>query len=298
MRFASEECTREDLCADGIWRLSASARSVLDRQIASLPQTAVSDDETRYPIDPKSMRAFLQVFFTRHLLQIHNSIIGYLGSVDLQEAVRSHPLRVLDIGSGPAVASLAIMDLLRHTLCAAESPGIPLCPPVFRMVHVLNDTSPICLTTGTRMLADYFQYGRERGSLVSDSRVFTLRTGFPGNVSEIHRLAFALGGYDLILLSYAMNPLVEGCGLRSLVTGVRALERLCTPNGRVLIIQDKFQEPLVRAVARALGVQHRKQILTQEIYPSRGSHDIYTYTYYESLYVPRRKGLAPQPSAA
>jgi len=291
MKLVSKENIGSHPYRKDAWCLTDSVRSVLDRQIAHLPKRAVPDHEIRYPVDRESMRAFLETFFTRHLFQVQNSLIDDFASPDFQETVRSRPLRVFDSGSGPAIASLGIMDLFNCTVDAIGSSRLSLGSCRGRTVHVLNDSSRICLATGTQMLVDYFQYSREHGSPASEGRVFTLQTEFPGNVNQIYRLALALGGYDIVILSYVMNPLAEKYGLQSLVTAVKRLEHLCTSNGRLLIVQDRFQERLVRTLSRMLDVPYRKRTVIQEIYPCRGRNETYTYTYCESLYMPRRKDI-------
>jgi hypothetical protein len=54
----------------------------------------------------------------------------------------------------------------------------------------------------------------------------------------------------------------------------------------VLIIQDKFQESVLRELAQMLDVDCREQTVSQEIHPPRGENATYTYTYYDCLYVP------------
>ena len=89
------------------------------------------------------------------------------------------------------------------------------------------------------------------------------------------------------ILSYVLNPLADNYGLRTLAAAVKDVESLCRPHGRVLILQDKFQESRIQHLAQLLNVEHREQTLTQEIYPPRGENETYTYTYYDCLYAPR-----------
>jgi hypothetical protein len=272
----------EELYPDGVCQPSDLIQSVLDQQIVGLPRKAVSDRETRYPIDQPSMRAFLETFFTRHLFQLQRSLVEYVASVGFQRTVQFGPLRILDIGSGPAVASLGMIDMVRRVMQGAVGPH------AIRMVHVLNDTSPICLVTGKHMLAACHELERSAGLVLPADRVFTLPTAFPRNMPQIQQLASFLGGYDIIILSYVMDPLTDAYGLRALVAAVRALERLCRPHGRMLLMQDRFREALIRSLTGMLSVKYREQTVTQEIYPPRGDNETYTYTYYDSLYAPRR----------
>lgn len=234
------------------------------------------------------MRAFLETFFTRHLFQLQRSLTEYIASPDLQKTLRFSPLCLLDIGSGPAVASLAILDLI-HRMRLSANPRTCIWP--FRMVHVLNDTSSVCLATGKRMLTACHRLARADGLTLYDDRIFTLSAAFPRNMQQVQHLASFLGGYDIIILSYVVSPLIDDHGLQDLVAAVELLGRLCRAHGRVLIIQDRFQESIIQHLAHLLNAECREQTVIQEIYPPRGDNERYTYTYYDCLYTPRGNRL-------
>jgi ribosomal protein RSM22 (predicted rRNA methylase) len=276
----------QGLYPGGVCQPSSLIKSVLDQQVDGLPRKAVSDSETRYPTDESSMRAFLETFFTRHLFQLQKSLVEHVASPDFPKAMQFGTLRILDIGAGPAVASLGMIDMLHRTAASTDCRPC-VCPRAVRMVHVLNDTSPICLMTGRHMLTACHEQEKRFSSALIGNRIFTLSTPFPLNMHQIQRMALFLGGYDIIILSYVVNPLVDDCGLRTLATAVRALERLCRPRGRILVVQDKFQESLIQSLAQLLKVEYREQTVTQEVYPPRGGNETYTYTYYDCLYAPR-----------
>ncbi len=189
------------------------------------------------------------------------------------------------------MASQAPIDIIDRMKGVADS-GASLRHGPLRMTHVLNDTSAICLATGKRMLTTCSQDKDQPRSTVSRSHIFTLSTAFPGNLNRICRLATFLEGFDLVVLSYVLRPLTEDGNLQSLVDGLTALERFCKSHGCILIIQDRFQEPLIRKLADMMGVECREQTLTQEVYPRRGSSETCTYTYYDCFYAPRR-GCSP-----
>jgi ribosomal protein RSM22 (predicted rRNA methylase) len=267
-------------------RLSVPLRSLLDREIARLPNGDVSEHETRYPVDAAGIRAFLSTFFTRHLFQLQNSLLDYMASRTFSGTREVDSLRILDVGSGPAVASLALMDIaenLRETGMGADFQHEAL---LSRTVHVLNDTSAVCLATGKHMRAEYLRRKQNRPFTLGGPRILTLQSPFPGNLHQLRRMASALGGYDIVFLSYVVHPVTETCGLQGFAQAVRTLGDLCRPTGRVLIIQDKFQESVLRELAQMLGIDCREQTVAQEIYPPRGENDTYTYTYYDCLYVP------------
>lgn len=293
MRETPADSACMELDPDGIYELGDSVRSALDQEIACLPIDNVSEHETRYPTDATSMRAFLEVFFTRHLFQVQNSLTDYAISTDFHQAIRSGPLRILDIGSGPAVASQALIDIVNRMMGGADSAIAQRRDPL-HMSHVLNDTSSTCLMTGKHMLAACLQSSNRAPFPGSRPQIFTLLTAFPGNLHQIRHLASFLGGFDLVILSYVLRPLIEDGNLASIARGVNTLEGFCKPHGRMLIIQDKFQELLIRKLARTIGVECHEQTLTQEVYPPRGSHDTCTYTYYDCLYAPRPRAHPPE----
>lgn len=141
------------------------------------------------------------------------------------------------------------------------------------------------------MLAASHALRKGAGLVPPDDRVFTLPTAFPRNMYQIQRLASSLGGYDIIILSYVLNPLTDDYALRVPATAVRALERLCRPHAHILITQDKFRESLIRRLAQMLNVKCQEQTVTQEIYPPRGGNGTYTYTYYDCLDTPRKGSM-------
>ena len=101
-----------ELCPEGNWRLSDVMEKLLRLQINSLPKRTVSEEETRYPTQPASMRAFLDSFFARHYFQVQDGMLAYMTSEEFLNLLDKRELNVLDIGCGPAVASLAITDML------------------------------------------------------------------------------------------------------------------------------------------------------------------------------------------
>ena len=284
----------EELCPDGIWRLPDIVQSLLRYHIARLPKREVSKTDTRYPIDRPSMRAFLKVFFSRHYFQVQNSLIDYIIPEDFLDAVGSGHLRILDVGSGPAVASLAITALLRCVLEGVIHLGYWPKARVVKVTYLLNDISPICLGTGQRMLADYFSLSTSSGSPVAHNLTISMREAFPDNMYKIRWIARSLGGYDMTVLSYVVMPLGEDSGLNALANGLLSIEQLCSGTGRILLVQDKYNESFMRRLGKAIGVSVHKQELTQEIYPDRNSYETYTYTYYSCLYGPIVRAMCEQ----
>ncbi len=280
---------QEELCPNGIWRLTDTVKSELIYQILRLPKREVSKLEMRYPKSPAEMRAFLVKFFTRHYFQIQNYLVNYMTSQDFLDLIKLGHLRILDIGSGPAVAPLAITDMLSCILKHLGYLGAWPKGKTIKVSYVLNDTSSICLDTGQRMLTEYFRTKRGHASEIINSQIISVQKAFPDNISLLQRAGFNLAAYDIIVFSYVISPLNENLGFNKLVDGLLNIEKLCRPNGRILIVQDKFEASLMRRISRAIGTSSNKQVLTQYVYPKRNENEIYTYIYYCCLYKPNRE---------
>jgi SAM-dependent methyltransferase len=290
-----QDFVKERFCPSGIWQLSNVMKSVLINEILRFPKGIVSEIETRYPTKPAEMRAFLIKFFTRHYFQTQDSIIDYVTSQDFLNIVTSGRVRILDVGSGPAVASLAIIEMLS---CILEYLGRCSTGRAVKVTCVLNDTSRICLGTGQHMLANYFRMqGRQTKGVASD-RIICVQEGFPGNIDRLQWAGAGSEAYDLIVFSYVISPLDEYEGLGGLAEGLLSVERLCTEQGRILITQDKYETALVQRLSRAIGAVSSRRSLTQCVYPIRNRNETYTYTYYSCLYRPTRNVIAPQHSVA
>jgi len=290
-----QDFVKERFCPSGIWQLSNVMKSVLINEILRFPKGIVSEIETRYPTKPPEMRAFLIKFFTRHYFQTQDSLIGYMTSQDFLNIVASGRIKMLDVGSGPAVASLAIIEMLS---CIVEYLGWQSARRTVKVTCVLNDTSRICLGTGQHMLANYFRMqGRQTRGVVSD-RIICVQEGFPSNIDRLRWAGVRSGAYDLIVFSYVISPLDEYEGLGGLVEGLLNVERLCREQGRILITQDKYETALVRRLSRVIGATRSRRSLTQWVYPIRNRNETYTYTYYSCLYRPMRNVVAPQDSVA
>ena len=274
----------KELCPDGIWQLTDIIKSVLRYQISHLPKSKVSEDETRYPQSPAGMRAFLVKFFTRHYLQTQNSLVDYMTSQDFFDIIRSGHLRILDIGSGPGVSSLAITDMLAYIMEHLREEWSE--SKIIKVDYVLNDTSGICLGTGQHMLTDYFRISRRYNKGIIHGRTISIQKAFPDNMNQLRRVKFNLGTYDIVTFSYVVSPLNGDKGFKGLVRGLLNIEKLCSRNGRILILQDRFQAALVRQISRAVDISSHEEESTQQLYPKRNTNETYTYSYYSCLYAP------------
>ena len=298
MNGTLQNLVRKELCPDGIWQLTDVMKSVLRYQISQLPKTEVTEDETRYPQSVAGMRAFLVKFFARHYLQTQNSLVDYMTSQDFVEVIRSGNLRILDVGSGPAVACLAITDMLACILEHLKDRKDWSSRKMVKIDYILNDTSGICLGTGQRMLTCYFRISGRINRAIIRSRTICIQKTFPDDMDQLRRTKFNLGSYDVATFSYVVSPLNEDKGIVGLVKGLSNIEKLCSYDGRILILQDRFQATLMRRISRAMGISSQEKESTQEVYPKRNTNESYTYSYYHCLYGPRQKTTDRQSSVA
>ena len=288
---------QNELCPKGEWELSDYMRAALERQISRLPKAVISEEETRYPTTLAGMRAFLDVFFTRHYFQVQDSLLEYMISDEFMDSLATGKLQILDVECGPAVASLAITDMLGYILeYFRYAVGLPR-SWFLNITYVLNDTSGICLGTGQRMLTDYFRICRAYNKSIRP-KAFCIKTSFPSNMKQLRRIRNNSGAYNIAVFSYVVVPVSEEEGFDNFVNGLWSTEELCGTNGQILILQDKFQTALVRKIGRAIGVSAHKAKLTQAIYPRRNANESYTYSYYQYLYAPRNRMVVKDSYAA
>jgi hypothetical protein len=276
------EQIKSELCPNGIWQLSDRMKTILKRQINRLPKENVTEEETMYPDTVSGMRAFLEVFFSRHYFQVQNSLLDYVNSGDFEGVLNDGEIRILDIGCGPAVGVLAVTDMIT---CILENRNNLRQHPI-RFVYVLNDTSEICLAIGQRMLNEYFDLCRAEGIGISEHRILTIDRDFPDNAGQLERIAKNYGAYHLEMFSYVIRPLADENGINGLAKDIINTEKLCEPRGRILILQDQYRETLMRALGNQIDVSVENKELTQEIFPDRGTEDTHTYSYYQCLYKP------------
>jgi len=219
-------------------------------------------------------------------------------SQDFLDVVKEGHLRILDIGSGPAVTSLAVIDMLA---CILEHVRVEGGRPKRRTVKVdiiLNDTSGVCLGTGQQMLADYFRNPRTLHSGVIHGHTISIAKAFPDDIKQLQRVKVNLGHYDITTLSYVVSPLKENESLREVSDGLSRIERLCNPHGRILILQDRFQAVTMRKLGRLIGTPSQEEESTQEVLPKRNANETYTYSYYRCLYSPTDRRMTAKSSVA
>ncbi len=271
------------LCPGDVFRLSEPVRTMLRRAMLRLPKRDVSETETLYPTTPAGMRAFLATFFSRHYFQVQNSLMGYISSDEFTDVMARGAVRILDVGCGPAVGSLAIIDMVAALL---GTYGYTTQRSV-KVDCILNDTCGLSLGTGRRMLENYFKL-IQRSRNLEAGRILQVQRQFPDNIGQLNRIASNQGKYDIVLLSYVVRPLHESEGVDGLKRGLRLVEGLCNTKGQVLILQDKYREQLMRRIGRVIGEPVKQAELVQEVYPERGETSVRSYSYYHCLYSPQK----------
>ncbi len=196
MNNAIQTCIKKTLCPDDIWQLSRVMKSILGYQIGRLPQKQVSDNETRYSETPEGMRAFLEIFFTRHFFQVQNSLIKYLVSEEGLSVLKEGHLRILDIGSGPAVASLAITEIVAYIVRHLVNSSVWRGNRKMKVTYVLNDTESICGSKGrVLILQDRFKalLMRKVAGLIgrqSRKEELTQRTAYTRNDNDMYTYSY------------------------------------------------------------------------------------------------------------
>ncbi|MHC4122306.1 MAG: hypothetical protein ACYSSI_01930 [Planctomycetota bacterium] len=281
----------EILCPDGIWRLTNAIESTLKCHKNRLPKSHVSEDEKRYPTTLAGMREFLNVFFTRHYFQSQHSLINYMVSDEFLECLMSGKIKILDIGCGPALTSLAITDMIISIIECLKKANIWSARKVVRLTYILNDTSEVCLGSGIGMLNHYFKIRRNHVKSVVLDKIIVVPKAFPGNLFQLRRIRTNFDTYDFVAFSYVITPIIEEQGYKNLVQGIHDVENMCGVGGKILILQDRFQAKVLRRLAREMKTPFEKKQLTQRVYSSNNSNDFYTYSYYGCLYSPNQRKL-------
>ena len=268
------EVVKGPFTVDGVWQLRSTMAKVLKAQLGALPTPGgVSEEERRYPTTEAGLATFLDDLFTRHLIQVQNSLLQEQAIAKLHEAMEWSRVTILDIGSGPAVAALAVLDLLDVMLQILELPPISV-------EVALNDVSAVNLEAGERLIQSYHS---RNGEPFQSITVRPLHRGFPNNLAEIRECAVAWGGFDVLLLSYVLVPLKRLLSHRAIQEALRVALDCGSSSAVGLILQDKFNESLARAVGRNLQFSTRKASVRQAVDKQKLGQEVQTYTYFETL---------------
>jgi hypothetical protein len=271
---------QEALAPNGVWELQGNMGPLFSGSIARLPKGDVSDEERRYPTTKTGLRAFMDGFFARHYFQVQDSLLDFFASPAFSAIVRRGTLHIADVGCGPSVASLAILNMASvatQLVSGASRASGPL------TVHVtLNDTSDVCLDEGRSLLNDYSRY---LANPVRVGRVLPLSTPFPKSLVQLRRITGMTMPFDVCCLGYVLIPLTEQIGTSATAEGIRQLARTGnTRDGQLLLTQDKFREELHGDICQALRISGEMVDLKQRVYDSQNQNEEQTYTYCRSCF--------------
>ena len=129
------ERLRDVICPAGHWELSPIMENLLQDQIRRLPDKTVSTEEGRHPRTSGGIRGFLREYFVRHFFQVQDSVLSLLTEGNLATS-GPKTLHIIDIGCGPATASLAVTDLLGTLTSSSRMANAPSI-----LQYTLNDVS-------------------------------------------------------------------------------------------------------------------------------------------------------------
>jgi len=269
------EETRESFTNDNVWELDVEIEGILKRQIMSLPSSSsLSTQEYRYPEDKPSLRGFLDKFFARHFFQVQNAILQPDCFERILTAIKNGNITIVDIGCGPAVASLALVNLFSYISYNMHRP--------VNVNIVLNDTVPEMLSAGRKMLNIY----KNRLSGVNISRIINIDTPFPESMVHLRRISNMLNQYDICCLSYVLLPFKEEATYMQMQESLKILFNYLKPTGVGVITQDKFRESLARRLGSLLNSSTQKMSLRQKTYDSKNSCDEFLYEYFRIAVLP------------
>ena len=190
------------------------------------------------------------------------------------------------------MVSLAITDVLGSILRHLKNKDRWGRNQTVEISYVLNDTSNMCLGTGQQMLNNYFRIGGQRNNQLIHRRTVTISKAFPSSMNQLERISHNIGSYGLVSLSYVLDPLNKEEKLNDVISSILEVGKFCSSNSRILILQDRFRAPLIRRVAKGMGVSAHRAVLTQHVYSSRNNNELYTYIYYRCLYSPGKDSIA------
>ncbi|MBL7107534.1 MAG: hypothetical protein ISS77_08020 [Phycisphaerae bacterium] len=266
---------RQNFTNDGVWELDVEIEQILKRQIMSLPSSDnLSKQECRYPEDKLSLRGFLDKFFARHFFQVQNAILQPSCFERILTAIKNGNVTIADIGCGPAVASLALVNLLSYISHNMHRP--------VTVNIVLNDTVPEMLAAGYKMLNIY----KNRLTSVNISRIISIDTPFPESMVQLRRISNILNRYDICCLSYVLLPLKEEATYMQMQQSLKILFSYLKPTGVGVITQDKFRESLARRLGSLLNSSTQKITLRQKIYDSKNTCNELLYEYFRITVLP------------
>ncbi|MBL7215942.1 MAG: hypothetical protein ISS71_09720 [Phycisphaerae bacterium] len=264
----------EDLCPDGVWQLSEPLETMVNKTIRKLPKKEVTTQERRYPTTHEGMRACLDGFFARHFFQVQDAALNRVVSEDFLPLLKKGRVRILDIGAGPGVTTLGVVDVLRSVIQSAQITR----PVVFDCVF--NDPCQLCLSYCRHFSNRYFQRFKDQ---VLPGQMISVAEPFPECGPHLDRIAQLAGKFDIILLSYILDPLFESYDKEQLKKGFEKLQRHTGSRGFVVAVQDRFHERFIRKAAGMLETRVKFHTLKQKIYSEENSNDFQNYYFFSTI---------------
>jgi len=269
---------KELLAPNELWTMRAGIEEVLKSEMASLPNGGeISKLERRHPTTAAALRVFLNAFFARHFFQVQDTILQTDVFERFLSVIRRGNLRIADIGCGPAVASLAILDVI-----TAINQSIKL--PIIRTSVVLNDISGVSLHAGQRMLR---LLTKRSNNYVALTDIISVDTPFPKSLTQLRRVAAMMGPHDLCCMSYVLDLLKEELTHSEIQNNIQELLRYCSANASCVVLQDRFHESILRQAARLQDVSSHKATLRQKVYDKENSYAEHTYTFFRTIVAPQ-----------
>lgn len=265
----------DKICPGGIWALSPVVENLIKNEIRMLPQEEVSEQENRCPTTSAGMRSFLDRFFVRHYFQIQNAVAEDIFSEYAIGQTSYNRFRVLDIGSGPAVGVLATIEIFKAMAREGHIIRTPL-----QLEFVCIEPSEICRSMGLKMENRYFTHLHFENKNEFRVGLSDISTPFPDCLDELNSSRQNKAGFQLILLSYVLNPLFDACRIEDIQNGIEQLKSMLAPHGKILVIQDRFSGDRVKIAASLLDAEIEEQEITQKTYSTDIEREVQTYHYY------------------
>ena len=233
--------------------------------------------QKRYPTTPEGMASFLRSLYPRHFLQVMQSVSDVMREPSFRKVLGKDEFNIIDIGSGPAVASLAITDMVIQQL-----PKSRMLKPL-KFNYILNDTSPLCLETAERMLDRYFLRQRtackSRAVHAEKGKVVCLTEPFPKSFDHIRNVCSEGFCYDFLCAGYLLAPVHGNLDLSRAAHCIASMKQFSHPSGgHFLMLQDKFHGDLARQVSYLVGSKLEKFSSRQRAYASTDTDAVRSYT--------------------
>jgi len=261
---------------ENVWILDDEIEQILQKQINLLPLSkSLSKLQYRYPQSKAELRGFYDKFFARHFFQAQNSIMQPDSFERLMKAINKGVITIADIGSGPAVASVALLNIISH-----------ICNEINRSVSVnivLNDVESELLFEAEKVIDTY----SKKLKRVYIATVLKIDNPFPKSMIQLKRISRMLGRYDFAFMSYVLLPLKEESTYSQLNEKLTEFFDCLSNFGVGIINQDKFRENLSRRIGSLMESTIRKMSLCQRIYDSNNSYDQYSYEYFRVIILPK-----------